>query len=344
MTSSVFSAQFHSTNRLGEPEATSGDQLPGYSPTITLKSLDQMPKLKQQYHPDLYLVQNSAFSHPGYSLEDMKKVSESVDVCENTTDKIAYHGLHTLRRVFDIFTGYRNPPKGEENNPAHRIDPHNVLLRLVMLESVAAIPGYAGSFIRHLKSVRKLRREQLWVETLVEEAQNERMHLLIYLQGFQDVVCAPTLPLKFFIYSSQFIFTWIYCAAYMFNPTLCHRFVGYLENSAVHTYKRFIVDAEKGFYPEFDIPAPNIAKAYWKMDENATLADTLYYACADECKHREVNHTFANINADDPNPYLLPSEPYGDAPHPSKSLQSNIHHPNGWKREEIKLAPNLFQI
>ncbi len=30
-----------------------------------------------------------------------------------------------------------------------------------------------------------------------------------------------------------------------------------------------------------------------------------YVQCADECHHRDVNHTFAEMKDDDPNPYVL---------------------------------------
>jgi ubiquinol oxidase len=54
---------------------------------------------------------------------------------------------------------------------------------------------------------------------------------------------------------------------------------------------------------------------------------------ADESKHREVNHTFGNLDQEeDPNPFV--SE-YKDPekPHPSKRLDNPK--PTGWERHEI---------
>ena len=35
-----------------------------------------------------------------------------------------------------------------------------------------------------------------------------------------------------------------------------------------------------------------------------TLKSSLYLQMADESHHRDVNHTFADMNSDDPNPFL----------------------------------------
>jgi hypothetical protein len=36
--------------------------------------------------------------------------------------------------------------------------------------------------IRHLRSLRKMDRDHGWIHTLLEEAENERMHLLTFLK------------------------------------------------------------------------------------------------------------------------------------------------------------------
>ena len=53
------------------------------------------------------------------------------------------------------------------------------------------------------------------------------------------------------------------------------------------------------------VPAPDIAKAYWKLPADAMFVDTLKCMFADECHHRDVNHTFAEMNPSDPNPFAL---------------------------------------
>lgn len=56
------------------------------------------------------------------------------------------------------------------------------LARLIFLESIAGVPGMVGGVVRHLHSLRVLRRDNGWIATLLEESQNERMHLLTFLK------------------------------------------------------------------------------------------------------------------------------------------------------------------
>ena len=52
------------------------------------------------------------------------------------------------------------------------------LYRILFLETIAGVPGMMGGMVRHLNSLRWLKRDQGWIHTLLEEAENERMHLL----------------------------------------------------------------------------------------------------------------------------------------------------------------------
>ncbi len=42
--------------------------------------------------------------------------------------------------------------------------------------------GMMGAMIRHMKSLRYMERDNGWIHTLLEEAENERMHLLTFLE------------------------------------------------------------------------------------------------------------------------------------------------------------------
>lgn len=46
----------------------------------------------------------------------------------------------------------------------------------------AGVPGMVGGMLRHMRSLRSMRRDNGWIHTLLEEAENERMHLLTFLQ------------------------------------------------------------------------------------------------------------------------------------------------------------------
>lgn len=48
------------------------------------------------------------------------------------------------------------------------------------------------------------------------------------------------------------------------------------------------------------MPAPAIAKHYWKMADDATLRDVVLVVRDDEAHHRDVNHGFASKLAGKP--------------------------------------------
>ena len=49
------------------------------------------------------------------------------------------------------------------------------LVRFIFLESIAGVPGMVAGMLRHLHSLRRLKRDNGWIETLLEESYNERM-------------------------------------------------------------------------------------------------------------------------------------------------------------------------
>jgi ubiquinol oxidase len=54
--------------------------------------------------------------------------------------------------------------------------------RAVVLETVAAVPGMVAGALQHLKSLRRMQSDNGWIKTLLDEAENERMHLMTFVQ------------------------------------------------------------------------------------------------------------------------------------------------------------------
>lgn len=148
----------------------------------------------------------------------------------------------------------------------------------------------------------KYRTDMQRIETLLEEAYNERMHLLTFMK-----MAEPGRFMKFMILGAQGVFYNGFFLSYLVSPRICHRFVGHLEEEAVLTYTRAISDIDAGKLPKWEkLEAPEIAVRYWNMPEgNRTMRDLLLYIRADEAKHREVNHTLGNLHQKtDPNPFV----------------------------------------
>jgi len=156
----------------------------------------------------------------------------------------------------------------------------SLLGRCIFLETVAGVPGFAAGMIRHLQSLRQMERDHGWIHTLIEEAENERMHLM------------------------TFLFTLGFSLCYLISPRFCHRLVGYLEEQAVITYTDIIQKIDEGKLPMWNnLPAPVIAKNYWKLGETALMRDVILAIRADEAHHRQVNHTLGDLNLKQRNPF-----------------------------------------
>lgn len=120
---------------------------------------------------------------------------------------------------------------------------------------------------------------------------------------------------------------------YLISPKITHRFVGYLEEEAVHTYTMCIKQIEEGHLPKWsdpDFQVPDLAIKYWKMPEGKrSMKDLILYIRADEACHRGVNHTLSNLNQkEDPNPFVSEYKGSRTAPRPASK-------PEGYERAEV---------
>ncbi|KAL6985600.1 Alternative oxidase, mitochondrial precursor [Sarracenia purpurea var. burkii] len=184
-------------------------------------------------------------------------------------DKVAYWTVKILRFPTDIFFQRRYG------------------CRAMMLETVAAVPGMVGGMLLHCKSLRRFEHSGGWIKTLLEEAENERMHLMTFME-----VSNPRWYERALVFAVQGVFFNAYFVAYLISPKLAHRVVGYLEEEAIHSYTEFLAELDKGNIK--NVPAPAIAIDYWRLPLDATLRDVVLVVRADEAHHRDVNH-FASV-------------------------------------------------
>jgi ubiquinol oxidase len=159
--------------------------------------------------------------------------------------------------------------------------------RAIVLETVAAVPGMVGATLTHLKCLRRMEDDKGWIRTLMEEAENERMHLMTFIE-----VAKPTLFERFVVLAVQWVFYVAFFALYLISSKTAHRIVGYFEEEAVISYTHYLAELDEGRSP--NLAAPQIAKRYWKLPDDATLRDVVLVVRADEAHHRDVNHGFAS--------------------------------------------------
>ncbi|MEO0387424.1 MAG: alternative oxidase [Pseudomonadota bacterium] len=159
--------------------------------------------------------------------------------------------------------------------------------RAVVLETVAAVPGMVGGLLQHLKSIRHIRDDEGWIRELLEEAENERMHLMTFIH-----ISQPMRIERLIIMIAQAVFYNVYFWTYLFAPKTAHRIVGYLEEEAVVSYTQYLEGIDAGKIE--NVPAPQIAIDYWSLSADARLRDVVIAVRADEAAHRDVNHSFAD--------------------------------------------------
>jgi ubiquinol oxidase len=188
----------------------------------------------------------------------------------NFSDRFAFAFTKFLRFIADTFFAKRY---------GHRA---------VILETVAAVPGMVAGMWTHLKSLRQMRTGYgPKIRTLLGEAENERMHLMTFIE-----ISKPTAFERAIVLMAQLIFWHLYFLIYVFFPRTAHRIVGYFEEEAVFSYTEYLNEIDAGRIE--NIAAPHIAIEYWSLATNATLRDVVIAVRKDEEEHRDVNHQIAN--------------------------------------------------
>jgi ubiquinol oxidase len=182
--------------------------------------------------------------------------------------------------------------------------------RAIVLETVAAVPGMVGAMATHLQCLRRMVDDDGWIRTLMEEAENERMHLMTFIE-----IARPTALERMLILVAQWVFYLGFVLLYLVSRRTAHRLVGYFEEEAVLSYTLYLAEIDAGRTP--DVAAPAIAKRYWKLADGATLRDVVLVVCADEAHHRDINHGLANQLSGQPaDP--APVAPYPDHAHATR--------------------------
>jgi ubiquinol oxidase len=167
--------------------------------------------------------------------------------------------------------------------------------RAVVLETVAAVPGMVGAMATHLRCLRRLEDDEGWIRRLMDEAENERMHLMTFVE-----IARPSRLERWLILVAQWLFWLGFFVLVLVSPRTAHRLVGYFEEEAVLSYTLYLAEIEAG--RTADVPAPAIAKRYWQLADEATLRDVVRAVRADEAGHRDVNHARADELAGRPPP------------------------------------------
>ena len=142
--------------------------------------------------------------------------------------------------------------------------------RLIVLESFAGVPGFLAAGFRHFYSLRTLQRDHGAIFTFLEEAENERMHLLVCLQMFEANSVTKAL-----VVAAQVSMTPFLALVYAVKPAALHRFVGYLEETAVETYANIIEHVRAQLKSQFQESLPPLVLIFFFISLSPPLSVTV---------------------------------------------------------------------
>lgn len=162
--------------------------------------------------------------------------------------------------------------------------------RAVLLETITAVPGMVAATLLHLKCLRRMIDDRGWVRVFMDEAENQRTHLMVFVENGR-----PGFWERVLVLVAQGVFYNAHFVLYLLSPRLAHRIVGYFAEDAVRSYGDYLQELRSG--QRENPPAPAVAIAYWDLPADARLSDVVEAIRDDEAIHRDINHGFADALA-----------------------------------------------
>lgn len=160
--------------------------------------------------------------------------------------------------------------------------------RAVVLETVAGVPGMVAGMWLHFKSLRKMKTGYgPDIREMLAEAENERMHLMFFVE-----IAKPNWFERLLVLIAQIIFFVFYFFIYVVSYRLAHKMIAYFEEEAVRSYTDYLAMVEAGEVE--NVPAPQLAIDYYGMKSSAKLSDLIVKVRADEQHHSIINHKYAD--------------------------------------------------
>ena len=141
----------------------------------------------------------------------------------------------------------------------------------------------------HVDTLQKSKtNENVTIRELLEEAENERMHLMFFIE-----IAKPNLFERLLVLLAQGIFWLYYFTLYVISTSTAHLMVHYFEEEAVKSYTSYLKEIREGRIE--DVPAPQLAIDYYHLNKDAKLSDMIKCVRDDERKHSKVNKKFSNV-------------------------------------------------
>jgi ubiquinol oxidase len=161
----------------------------------------------------------------------------------------------------------------------------------VVFETIAAVPPMVAATLLHLRCLRRMLDDRGWVRTFMDEAENQRAHLMAFVALQQ-----PRGWERLLIALGQGVFYNAFFLLYLISARTAHRFAGYLSEEAVSGYSRYLAQIESDDRGKQAAPASTID--YWDLPPDASVRDMILAMREDEAIHRDLHHVFADALAE----------------------------------------------
>lgn len=135
-----------------------------------IEPISTLAEGSQDHH--LYTLRKKRWTEP--EIDEVLKTAKSHTAPKTVIDSVQYWFLRGLYNTFNFVTRY------DKHDPS----PESIKLRLILLESIAGVPPFIMAGYRHFRSLRNLSYDGARIYTHLEEAENERMHLISCMQVF----------------------------------------------------------------------------------------------------------------------------------------------------------------
>lgn len=99
----------------------------------------------------------AAWPHPEVTEDQLKSIEVGHREPKGFSDKTAYNAVRFLRFFTDLATGYRH-----DASKPYIMSERKWLIRFIFLETVAGVPGMVAGMLRHLRSLRSMKRDNGW--------------------------------------------------------------------------------------------------------------------------------------------------------------------------------------
>ena len=159
--------------------------------------------------------------------------------------------------------------------------------RVIVLETVAAVPSMVAATLLHLKCLRLMIDDRGWIRAFMEEAENQRAHLMAFV-----ALKHPRASERLMIALAQGVFYNAYFLLYLISARTAHRLAAYLAEQSVRGYSDYLRRLDDG--SEEILAAPPLAVAYWDLAAGAMVNEMIVAIREDEAIHRDIHHAFAD--------------------------------------------------